>query len=299
MGHDHHHGHHHGHGHGEETSLGLPFALNVAFTLIELVGAWYTNSTAIAADAVHDLGDSLALLFAWGMQGASGRSADDDFTYGYRRLSLVGAVVNAMVLLVGGLVVLGESVPRLFDPPTPDATGMLGLALLGVAVNGAAALRVKGSSLNERVVRLHLLEDVLGWVAVLIVSVVLLFAELPILDPLLSIGITLWVAWNAAKNLRDTLTLFLQGTPGDLDVPSLVIEAEDVEGVRALRHVHVWSLDGERHVLTGQLLVTPGCTLADALEVRERVREHLEHAGVAHVTLELALEPDGPGSSCG
>mgnify|MGYP000436057033 CR=1 FL=1 len=287
------HGHQH---HHEETGggrLGLAFALNTVFTVIELVGAWLTNSTAIAADALHDLGDSLALAFAWGMQGASNRRADGGFTYGYRRLSLAGAAVNAVVLLVGGMVVLSESIPRLLDPPTPNVQGMLGLAVLGVAVNGLAALRVgEGKSLNERVVRLHLLEDVFGWVAVLVVSLVMLVVELPVLDPLLCIGITLWVGWNAGRNLRSTLKLFLQGAPEDLDGPAICEEAADLPGVVGLEHVHLWSLDGQHHVLTADLVVE-AMDLEAALELRERVAERLRGAGISHVTLALATDADG------
>ncbi len=295
------HGHGHGHGHGDTARgrLALAFALNLAFTVIELVGAWFTNSAAIAADAVHDLGDSLALGFAWGMQGVAGRSRDETYSYGYRRLSLVGALVNGIVLLVGSAVVLYESVPRLWDPPTPDARGMLLLAVLGVVVNGAAALRVRaGATLNERMVSVHLMEDVLGWVAVLVVSAVMLITPVPILDPLLSVAITLWVGWNAVRNLRGTVDLFLQAVPESIVVADLCAEARKVMGVVALRHVHVWSLEGEHHVLSGQLLVEES-SLEVALQRREDVRHALHCAGIHHVTLELQTAEDGPGADCG
>ncbi|MCB9746748.1 MAG: cation transporter [Alphaproteobacteria bacterium] len=284
MSHAHTHGHHE---HGDAgRNLGLAFALNVSFTLIELVGAWYTSSTAIAADALHDLGDSLSLAFAWGMQGLSKSRPTQTYSYGFKRLSLVGALVNAVVLLAGGLVVLTESIPRLQDPGQPDAKGMLALAVLGVLVNGAAVLRVRhGSSLNERVVTWHLLEDVLGWVAVLIVSVVMLFADLPVLDPLLSVLITAWIAFNAARNLKKTVDVFLQAVPEDVDVERLHEEVLAVEGVLALRHVHVWSLEGEHHVLTGHLVVD--CEDLDAASaLREQVRRRLQDLGIDHVTLE-------------
>ena len=278
----------HDHAHSDANGrLGLAFGLNVAFTVIELVGAWYTSSTAIAADALHDLGDSLSLAFAWGMQGVSGRGPTPTFTYGFRRLSLVGALVNAIVLLVGGAIVLREAIPRLWDPGQPDAAGMLGLAVLGVLVNGAAVLRVRsGKSLNERVVTLHLLEDVLGWVAVLIVSVVMLFAKLPVLDPLLSLAVTAWVGVNALRNLKKTVDVFLQAVPDDIDVEELKRSAREVEGVAELRHVHVWSLEGEHHVLTGTLVVACD-TLDGALDAHARVRERLEGEGVEHVTMEI------------
>lgn len=284
MSHDHAHGHAHG---STGARLGLAFALNVAFTLIELVGAWATNSTAIAADAVHDLGDSLALGFAWGMERIAKRGPSTTYSYGLKRLSLLGALVNAAVLLGGGVVVLTESVPRLFDPGQPDAKGMLGLAVLGVLVNGAAVWRVRsGKSLNERVVTLHLLEDVLGWVAVLVVSVIMLFVDLPILDPLLSICITLWVGVNAARNLSRTAEVFLQAVPSDVDPEALRASALAVDGVVDLRHLHVWSQEGEHHVLTADLVV--GCEhLREAEVIADRVRATLRDAGVQHVTLEL------------
>lgn len=299
--HDHHHhgpGHHHHH--GAEGRLGIAFALNVSFTLIELVGAWYTNSTAIAADAVHDLGDSLALAFAWGMEGVSRKEPTRAYTYGFRRLSLVGALVNVIVLLVGSVLVLVESVPRLFDPPEANAGGMLVLALLGVAVNGAAVLRLRGgTTLNERVVTWHLLEDVLGWVAVLLVSLVMLVADVPILDPLLSVCIALWIGWNAGRNLLATVDLFLQAVPADVDLEELGRLAAEVPGVRELRHVHVWSQEGEHHVLSGQILVEEDLELAAGLAACAAVREKLEHAGIGHVTLELAVDPACPGARCG
>ena len=290
------HGHdHHG---GARGRLGLAFALNVGFTVIELVGAWITNSTAIAADALHDLGDSLSLAFAWGLQGIAARGPDATYSYGFRRLSLLGALVNAAVLLGGGLVVLSETVPRLWDPAEPDAAGMLGLAVLGVVVNGVAVLKVRaGTTLNERVVTWHLLEDVLGWVAVLVVSLVMLFVDLPVLDPLLSILVTAWVGFNALKHLKGTVDLFLQAVPSDVEPEALRARVAELDGVRDLRHVHVWSHDGEHHVLTAQLLIKPA-ELRPALQLRDLARETLQAAGISHVTLELELDDDADGARC-
>jgi cobalt-zinc-cadmium efflux system protein len=291
-GHGHGHGHHHHHHHVDATGrLGVAFGLNVSFTLVELVGAWLTGSTAIAADALHDLGDSLSLALAWGLQGWSGKEPTSTFSYGFRRLSLAGAFVNALVLLVGGLVVLRAAVPRLTDPGDPHVPGMIGLAVLGVLVNGAAAWRVgRGESLNEKVVTWHLLEDVLGWVAVLVVSLVMWVVELPILDPLLSVAITLWVGWHAAVHLKATVDVFLQAVPEGVDVDALAAEAREVEGVVDLLHVHVWSQDGSTHVLTGDLVVD--CVdLAQAIGLRDAVVRRLEHHGIAHVTLQLTTDP--------
>lgn len=292
---------HHDHSHGSAGGrLGLAFALNVTFTLVELVGAWFTNSTAIAADAVHDLGDSLALAFAWGMQGLSGAQPTASFSYGFKRLSLVGALVNAIVLLVGGAVVLTEAIPRLWNPGQPDAQGMLALAVLGVLVNGAAVLRVRaGKSLSEQVVTWHLLEDVFGWIAVLVVSIVMLFVDAPVLDPVLSVVITLWVGWNAARNLKRTVSVFLQAVPDDVAVDTLREAVLGIDGVADLQHVHVWSQEGEHHVLTGHLVVEAS-TLAQADLIRQEVRSVLQQTGIGHSTLEvIGLEHLNDLSDCG
>jgi cobalt-zinc-cadmium efflux system protein len=192
--------HDHSHEHSG-TRIRWAFFLNLAFTVIEFIGGWLTNSTAIMADAVHDLGDSLSIGLAWYLDTISKKKADKEFSYGYRRFSLLGAMINGSILIVGSLWVLSVAIPRLFAPEMPEATGMVYLAVLGVVVNGYAAFKLsRGKSLNERVLNWHLLEDVLGWLAVLIVAVVLLFVEWPILDPLLSIGFTLFILYNVTKS---------------------------------------------------------------------------------------------------
>ena len=159
----------HEHMHSSSNRIGWAFFLNVSFTIIEFIGGWLTNSTAIMADAVHDLGDSLSIGLAWFLNRLSNKQADGVFTYGYQRFSLLGALINGFVLIVGSIWVLREALPRLFDPQLPDAVGMLWLAILGVTVNGFAAYKLShGKTLNARVLNWHLLEDVLGWVAVLI-----------------------------------------------------------------------------------------------------------------------------------
>ena len=175
--------HNHAHNDNNDSSsrIGWVFFLNVGFTIIEFIGGWLTNSTAIMADAVHDLGDSLSIGLAWLLNKISAKHANDTYSYGYQRFSLLGALINGVVLISGSIWVLSEALPRLSNPEMPDAQGMILLSIFGVAVNGFAAYKLsRGKSLNERVLNWHLLEDVLGWIAVLIVAIVLLFVEIPI-----------------------------------------------------------------------------------------------------------------------
>ena len=192
MSHEHHH-HHHESG----KNLKAAFFLNLAFTIIELIGGWYVNSVSIVSDAVHDLGDSLSLGTSWYLDSLSRKKATDSYSFGYRRFSLLGALINAIVLILGSVFVIREAILRLQTPEASDAKGMLYFALLGVAVNGYAAWKLSGGkTLNERVISWHLIEDVLGWVAVLIVSVILMFYPSPYLDPALSLLISVYILWN-------------------------------------------------------------------------------------------------------
>ena len=181
----------------------MAFFLNLVFTIIEIFGGILTNSVAIVTDAVHDLGDTVTIGFSWYLEKISKKKRTKDFSYGYTRFSLLAAIININVLVLGSVFVLKESIERLISPEPCNAEGMMALGVLGVLFNGAAVLKLKkGHSENERVVMLHLLEDVLGWVAILIGAVVMYFADVPILDPILSISIACYILYGASKNLK-------------------------------------------------------------------------------------------------
>jgi len=280
----------HQHRHTTESSqrIGWAFFLNVGFTIIEFIGGWLTNSTAIMADAVHDLGDSLSIGLSWILNKLSIKRANDSYTYGYQRFSLLGALINGIVLIAGSIWVLNEAVPRLSDPQMPNAEGMIGLAIFGVLVNGLAAYKLsQGKSLNERVLNWHLLEDVLGWFAVLIVAIVLMFAEWPILDPILSIGFTLFILINVAKNLIITIRIFLQVTPDEVLRKNIIAELIALEGISKIHHIHLWSLDGENHVLTAHLVLTQAFEPLTQMSIKKAISERLEKYELAHTTIEL------------
>jgi cobalt-zinc-cadmium efflux system protein len=187
MGFHHHHDHGHGHHHGSisdgtsRKNIMIAMALNLGFSVLELIGGIYAGSVAVVADAVHDFGDGLALFLAWIMEGVAGRESDSRFSYGYRRVSLLSALLTSIVLVVSSILVIVHAVPRLFDPVQPKTGWMLGLAGVGIAVNAIAAWRLKlGATMNEKVLSWHLIEDLLGWVVVAISSVVMMFVDLPI-----------------------------------------------------------------------------------------------------------------------
>jgi cobalt-zinc-cadmium efflux system protein len=290
--HSHNHNHSHSHGDSSDASnrIGWAFFLNVVFTIIEFIGGWLTNSTAIMADAVHDLGDSLSIGTSWGLNKLSDKDANRTFSYGYKRFSLLGALINGVVLTIGSVWILFEAIPRLAEPEMPQADGMLLLAIFGIAVNGFAAYKLsEGNSLNERVLNWHLLEDVLGWVAVFIVSVVLMFKPWPILDPILSIGFTLFILINVFRNLKETLMLFLQATPDKEQLAAIGDDLLSNANIDDLHHLHIWSLDGERNVMTVHLVLGEALSIADIQILKSDVHEILEKYNFEHTTVEFEL----------
>lgn len=282
----------HDHPHSNEN-LKVAFFLNLGFTLLEIVGGIWTNSIAILTDAVHDLADSVSLGLAWYFDRLSEKGRTPRHTYGYRRYRLFGGLITGLLLLVGLSFVLRHSIPRLFDPAPVNAPGMIGLAVLGILFNGAAVLRVRrGSSLTEKLVSWHLIEDTLGWIAVLIGASIMTIRDLPIIDPILSIGISVFVLWNVGRNLKKVLAVFLQTTPEGFSVESFERDTLAIDGIESIHHVHCWSIDGESHVLSAHVVV--GSEVKDVAGTKAEVRQLLDPASFEHITLEI----EHPGESC-
>lgn len=286
-----HHGHDHSHNQSASGNIALAFFLNLGFAAIELIGGLWTNSIAILSDAFHDFGDSLSLAVAWRLQKVSEKKADRKYSYGYKRFSLLGALFISTVLLTGSVFIIRECVVRIIEPQQPHAGGMLGLAVFGVLVNGAAALRLKkGGSISEKAVMLHMMEDVLGWLAVLIVSVVMLFVEIPILDPILSICIALWVLFNVFRNLKATFKVLLQHTPAEIDTFKLETEIISLPEVISIHDLHVWSLDGMNHICTLHVVTQPDLTDEKRQELKLAIRRIGEENGIGHTTIEFETD---------
>lgn len=282
-------GHHHHH--TSSDNLRLAFFLNLGFTVLEFIGGLYVNSIAIISDAVHDLGDSLSLGTSWYLDKKSKKGADTQFSYGYGRFSLLGALINSLVLIGGSIYVVYEAVGRILEPEYSDAQGMMVFAIIGVLVNGYAAWKVsKGKTMNEKVVSWHLLEDVLGWVAVLIAAIVLYFYDNPYLDPALSLLITLYILYNVVRRLRETLHLFLQGVPKEIDLEGIKSEILKIERVASLHNTHIWSQEGENHVFTTHVKLKNIETIDQIIAVKEAIKKLLKGYHFHHCTVETEVD---------
>lgn len=289
-GHSHSHSHAHAHG-GVVGRMKFALLLNLCFALIELVGGLWTNSVAILSDALHDFGDALAMGSAIFLEKVSHKESDGRFSYGYRRFSTLGAVVTGVVLVAGSIFILIEAVPRLLNPQQPHADGMIILAFLGVAVNGYAAYRVShGGSLNERMLMWHMIEDVVGWVIVLMGAITMKFFDIPQLDAGMAIILSLWILYNVFRNLKEAMSVFLMATPRHISTEEIAQHIRAIKNVVDIHHDHLWSLDGENHVYSSHVVFHENATIQEMEIAKAEIKKLVRKFGIVEATVETELQ---------
>ena len=278
-----------------ERNILIAFILNFLFSIGEFVGGLLSGSVAILSDAIHDMGDAFSIAAAYFLEKKSKKPANNIYSYGYGRYSVLAAVMTSGILVVGSVVVCIQAVNRLFHPGQIRSNVMLLIAAVGVCVNGCAAFFTREKdSLNQKSVNLHMLEDMLGWIVVLIGSVVIHFTGFTWIDPVLSIGVAAFILWNALQNLKEAADIFLEKTPRGVDAEGLEKALTQLEGVEEVHHIHLWTLDGQHHCATMHIVT------GDAQSrVKGRVREVLAGMGIVHATLEMeAMGEDCPDPHC-
>ena len=286
-------GHHHDHHHHSSNNIKVAFFLNFAFTILEIIGGLYVNSIAIISDAIHDLGDTISLGTSWYLEEKSHKKSNKKFSFGYKRFSLLGALINSVILIIGSLYVINEAVGRILEPEHTDAKGMIFFAVIGVLVNGYAAWKLSGGkTMNEKVASWHLLEDVLGWVAVLVVAIILNFKDIHYLDPALSLLITAYILWNVVIRLKQTLFIFLQGVPEELDINEIESKILSIDFVNSIHHMHIWSLEGEHNVFTAHIKIDDNSNLNNFKKVKSDVKDILKEYKFEHYTVEVEFNDE-------
>ena len=270
-----------------DKNILIAFILNILFSIFEFFGGLFTNSVAIVSDAIHDLGDAISIGISYFMEKKSKKSADKNYTYGYIRYSVLGGVITTTILLVGSVLVIIGAIKRLFNPVEVNYSGMIILAIIGVVLNFIAAYATReGDSINQKAVNLHMLEDVLGWVVVLIGAIIMNFTDISIIDPIMSIGVALFIFVNAFKNLKQVLDLFLEKTPNDIDIDELKKHLLEIKDVEDIHHIHVWSIDGYNNYATMHIVSKS----KDIDKVKKEIREELEEHNICHAILETEEE---------
>lgn len=273
-----------------EKNILLAFILNFSFSIFEFIGGALCGSVAIISDAVHDAGDAMSIGIAYFLERKSKKQPDDVYTYGYARYSVMGSIITTMILLFGSIAVIYNAVLRIFNPVQINYGGMIVFAVVGAAVNFCAAYFTReGDSLNQKAVNLHMLEDVLGWAVVLVGAVIMHFTDIRLIDPLMSIGVAVFILVNAIKNLGVILNLFLEKVPEGTSVDDIKEHLCAIEGVENVHHIHIRSIDGHHNYATMHIV-----TDADSVMIKEKVRAELSRHNIVHTTLEI----EGVGERC-
>ena len=271
-----------------EKNILIAFLLNLGFSIFEFIGGIFTGSVAIMSDALHDIGDAASIGVSYFLEKKSKKKPNEIYTYGYARYSVLGGVITTLILLIGSVVVIYNAIGRIIAPTPIHYDGMIVFALVGVCVNLCAAFFTRGGdSLNQKAVNLHMLEDVLGWIVVLVGAVVMRFTDIAVIDPAMSIGVAVVILINTLKNLKEALDLFLEKTPRSIDLSEIKEHITEISGVLDVHHIHIWSMDGQNNYATMHVVTT-----ADHHKIKEQIREELREHGIAHVTLELEGEDE-------
>ena len=269
-----------------EKNILIAFILNLSFSIFEFIGGIFTGSVAILSDAVHDIGDAASIGFSYFLEKKSKKQPDETYTYGYARFSVMGGVITTLILLFGSCAVIYNAVTRIFNPVEINYNGMIIFAVIGALVNFLAAYFTKdGDSLNQKAVNLHMLEDVLGWLVVLVGAIIMRFTDIRIIDPIMSVGVAIFIFINAVKNLKEVLDLFLAKIPQDISVEEIKEHLTEIEGVKDIHHIHIWSMDDHHNYATMHVVVN-----SDAHKIKDKIREELREHGIGHATLELETE---------
>lgn len=266
-----------------EKNILVAFLLNLFFSVFELIGGIFTNSIAIISDAVHDFGDSISIGVSYFLEKKSKKKPDNKYTFGYTRYSVLGAIITNTILIIGSILVIYNAIERIINPQGINHNGMIIFAIVGTVVNFIAAYMTKeGDSLNQKAVNLHMLEDVLGWLVVLVGAIVIKFTNFTLIDPILSILVAIYILTHAIKSYKKIFNLFLEKTPEDIEIDELKEHILKIKGVEGIHHIHIWSMDGINNYATMHIVTDT----KKIDELKNSIKEELKEHGITHTTIE-------------
>jgi cobalt-zinc-cadmium efflux system protein len=267
-----------------EKNILIAFLLNLFFSVFELIGGIFTNSIAIISDAIHDFGDSISIGVSYLLEKKSKKKPDNKYTFGYTRYSVLGAIITNTILIIGSTLVIYNAIIRIINPLEINHNGMIIFAIVGAVVNFIAAHATKeGDSLNQKAVNLHMLEDVLGWIAVLIGAIVIKLTNLTIIDPILSIIVAIYILIHAIKSYKKIFNLFLEKTPEDIEIDEIKEHLLKIKEVDGVHHIHIWSMDGINNYATMHIVTET----KKIKELKQSIKEELNEHGISHSTIEI------------
>ena len=269
-----------------EKNILIAFILNLCFSVFELFGGIFTGSIAIMSDSIHDIGDAASIGISYFLERKSKKQPDGKYTYGYARYSVIGGAISTLILLFGSIIVIYNAIERIITPTPINYNGMIIFAVIGVFVNAAAAFFTRhGDSHNQKAVNLHMLEDILGWIVVLIGSIMIKITDFILIDSIMSIGVATFILLHVIKNLNEIADILLEKAPKNISVEKIKELIINIDNITDVHHIHIWTLDEQKNYATMHIV-----TNADNHEIKQKIREVLHENGISHVTLELESE---------
>ncbi len=263
----------------------IAFFLNLSYAIVEFIAGGIFGSSAVLADSVHDLGDAIAIGISALLETISNREEDRHYTLGYKRFSLLGALVTAVILITGSILVILENIAKIFHPQSVNDEGIFWLGIIAITINVLASLVIrKGQTKNESILSLHFLEDTLGWVAVILMAIVLRFTDWYILDPLLSLAISFFILSKALPRFWSTLKIFLDAVPEGVDIQKIKTDLAELDHVASINQLNLWTMDGLEknaivHVCLKEMEHMETC--------KESIRIFLKDCGFQNITIEV------------
>ena len=285
-----HHNHSHSHNHNEAyKNIGIAFLLNLIFSIIEFIGSFFTNSISIFSDSIHDFGDSLSIFISYLLEKKSKKKPNEKYTYGYLRYSLFGALITSTILLVGSIIVIYNAIKRIITPEIINHDAMIIFAIFGIIINGYAAYRTsKGEKHNEKAINLHMLEDVFGWIAVLIGSILIKLFNFIIIDPILSILIAIYILYHVYKYMKEIFNILMEKTPDDIEINSIQANLKkEFNVINNIHHVHIWSLDGVNNYMTAHVQLNKDISKDEIIKLKQNIKDILKNYNINHTTIEI------------
>ena len=263
----------------------LAFFLNLSYAIVEFIAGGIFGSSAVLADSVHDLGDAIAIGISAFLETISNREEDRRYTLGYKRFSLLGALVTSVILIKGSILVILENITKIFNPQPVNDEGILWLGIIAVSTNVLASLVVrKGKTKNESILSLHFLEDTLGWLAVILMAIILRFTDWYILDSLLSLVISIFILTKVLPRFWSALKIFLEAVPEGVEAGNLEKDLETLTNVNSVNQLSIWSMDGLENNAIIHICIKDWEKI---METKEAVRQFLEERGVQNITIEV------------
>jgi len=282
------------HKHSSKENIKIAFLLNLLFSVLEVIGGFLTNSISILTDAVHDFGDSISIGVSYLLEKKSTKSSDSTHTYGYLRYSLLGALITSTILLVGSCIAIYASIRRLINPTIVNYDAMIIFAIFGVIINGYAAYRTSHANKhNEKAINLHMLEDVLGWIVVLIGSICIKVFKVYIVDSILSILIAIYILYHVYKYIKEVFDIFMEKVPNGIEINKIKNDIENkFECIKNIHHIHIWSMDSVNNYMTCHILLDKEMNKDEIIGLKKDLKTFIKDYNINHITLEIEYKDE-------